>query len=93
MKKLTKNDIELCDRIVARAQKLGLYENNRVTAFLDVQNAAKYFNMALDEWLNADDFDFIHDIVGIYKAINRIKYPVDFSNDPLFLPRFARKEV
>lgn len=92
MKKLSKSEIELCDKIVTRAQKLGLYENNRITAFLDVQNAAKHFNMRLEDWLNAEDFDFVHDIVGIYKAINRTVYPVDFSDDPWFLPRFAGKE-
>ena len=92
MKKLSREEINLCDKIVARAQSLGLYEDNRVTAYLDVQNAAKYFNMRLEEWLEAENFDFVHDIVGIYKAINRVKYPVDFSNDPWFLPRFAGKE-
>ena len=92
MKKLSREEINLCDKIVARAQSLGLYENNRVTAFLDVQNAAKHFNMRLEDWLNAENLDFIHDIVGIYKAINRVVHPVDFSNDPLFLPRFAGKE-
>ena len=92
MKKLSKTEIELCDKIVTRAQKLGLYENNRITAFLDVQNAAKHFNMRLEEWLNAEDFDFVHDIVGIYKAINRMAYPADFSNDPYFVPRFTGKE-
>ena len=93
MKKLTRAEIDLCDKIVTRAQSFGLYEDNRVTAFMDVQNAAKYFNMRLEDWLNADDFNFVHDIVGIYKAINRVVYPVDFSNDPWFLPRFAGKEV
>lgn len=93
MKNLTKTEIELCDKIVTRAMKMGFYKDNRVTAFLDVQNATKHFNMRLEEWLNAEDFDFAHDIVGIYKAINRIVYPADFSNDPWFLPRFAGKEV
>ena len=93
MKKLTREEINLCDKIVARAQNLGLYKDNRVTAFMDVQNAAKHFNMRLEEWLDADDFNFVHDIVGIYKAINRVAYPIDFSNDPWFLPRFAGKEV
>lgn len=92
MKTLSREEINLCDKIVTRAQSLGLYEDNRVTAFMDVQNAAKHFNMRLEEWLNADNFNFIHDIVGIYRAINRVKYPVDFSNDPWFLPRFAGKE-
>lgn len=93
MKTLTKTDYELISQIVARAQRLGFYENNRVTAFIDVQKAAKHFNMRLEKWLNAEDYDFTHDILGIYKAINRVVYPVDFSNDPYFLPRFAGEEV
>lgn len=92
MKVLTKTDYELINKIVDRAQSLRLYEDNRVTAHMDVANAAKYFNMRLEDWLNAEDFDFIHDIVGIYKAIDRSKYPANFSNDPYFLPRFAGKE-
>ena len=91
MKKLTKTDYEFIDKIVDRAQGLGLYEDNRITAHMDVANATKHFNMRLEEWLNADDYNFVHDIVGICKAINRIAYPTDFSNDPWFLPRFAGK--
>lgn len=93
MKKLTKKDYELINKIVDRAQSMGLYEDNRITAYLDVQNATRHFNMRLEDWLEADDFNFVHDIVGIYKAINREVYPVDFSNDSWFLPRFAGKEV
>lgn len=92
MKTLTKTDYELIDKIVDRAQSIGLYEDNRMTAHMDIANATKRFNMKLEEWLNSDDFDFVHDIVGIYKAINRAIYPADFSNDPWFLPRFAGKE-
>lgn len=89
MKKLTRTDYELIDQIVNRAQSLGLYEGNRLTAHMDVTNATNHFNIRLEDWLNADDFNFVHDIVGIYKAINREKYPADFSNDTWFLPRFA----
>lgn len=92
MKTLTRTDYELIDKIVDRAQNFGLYVDNRITAHIDIVNAAKHFNMKLEEWLNAEDFDFLHDIVGIYKAIDRSKYPADFSNDPWFLPRFAGKE-
>ena len=93
MKKLTRTDYEIINKIVDRAQDMGLYEDNRITAYLDVQNATKHFNMRLKDWLEADDFNFVHDIVGIYKAINLIAHPVDFSNDPWFLPRFAGKEA
>ena len=64
----------------------------RVTCYLDVQNATKHFNMRLSDWLETDDFNFAHDIVGIAKAINRNVYPVDFSNDSWFMPRFAGQE-
>jgi hypothetical protein len=92
MKTLTKTDYEIIDKIVDRAMKIGLYENNRLTAHMDIVNAAKHFNMRLEDWLEADNFNFIHDIVGIYKAIDRSKHIADFSNDPWFLPRFAGRE-
>lgn len=86
MKTLKREDYELCDKIVKRAMKMGLYEDNQMTAHLDVTNAAKYWNMRLEDWLNADDYDFVHDIVGIYDNIIR-EYPVQFTN--YFMPRFA----
>ena len=89
MKTLTREDYELCDKIVKRAMKMGLYEDNQMTAHMDVTNAAKYWNMRLEDWLNADDFNFVHDIVGIYDNIVR-EYPVKFTN--YFVPRFAGYE-
>ena len=89
MRKLTREDYDLIDKIVDRAQSLGLYEGDRMTAHMDIANATKHFNMRLEEWLNAEDFDFVHDVVEIYKAINRAAYPTNFNNDPWFLPRFA----
>lgn len=86
MKKLTKTEIELCDKIITRAMDMGFYKDNRTTAFMDVMNAAKHWNMRLEDWLNADDFNFAHDIVGIYENIVR-KTPVEFTN--YFVPRFA----
>ena len=88
MKTLTKTEIELCDKIVSRAMNMGFYKDNRLTAFLDVQNAAKYWDMRLEEWLNADDYNFAHDIVGIYENIVR-ETPVKFTN--YFMPRFANE--
>ena len=86
MKKLTKAEFELCDKIAERAMEMGFYTDNKITAYMDITNAAKYWNMRLEEWLNADDFNFAHDIVGIYKNIVR-EYPVEFTN--FFVPRFA----
>lgn len=89
MKTLTKADYELCSQIVDRAMEMGFYQDNKTTAHMDVTNAAKYWNMRLEEWLNADDFNFAHDIVGIYDNIVR-EYPVKFTN--YFVPRFAGYE-
>lgn len=86
MKKLTREDYELCFKIVNRAMEMGFYQDNRVTAHMDVTNAAKYWNMRLEDWLNADDFNFAHDIVGIYDNIVR-QTPIEFAN--YFVPRFA----
>lgn len=86
MKTLTREDYELCDKIVKRAMKMGLYEDNQMTAHMDITNAAKHWNMRLEDWLNADDFNFAHDIAGIYENIIR-EYPVKFTN--YFVPRFA----
>lgn len=89
MRKLDKHDWDLCDKITTRAIKMGIYpKDRRRTCFTDVQNMAVYYNMRLEEWLNSDDFNFAHDVIGMARAINRIS-PVDFSNDPDFLPRFA----
>lgn len=86
MKTLTRDDYMLCDKITERAMEMGFYEDNRLTAYMDVTNAAKYWNMRLKDWLNADDFNFAHDIVGIYDNIVR-ETPVKFTN--YFVPRFA----
>lgn len=86
MKTLTKTDYELCDKIVERAMEMGFYKDNKITAYMDITNAAKYWDMRLEEWLNADDFNFAHDIAGIYENIVR-KTPVEFTN--YFMPRFA----
>jgi len=90
MRKLTREDYELCDKIVDRAIKMNLYApSQKMTAAMDVWNAAKYFNMRLIDWLNAEDFDFAHDILGIANAIDRSSIPVNFDNDKYFLPRFS----
>lgn len=52
---------------------------------MDVNLAADHFNMKLNEWAEADDFNFAHDFVGIQNHIDRITKTFDNR----FLPRFA----
>lgn len=86
MKDLTKADYELCAQIVDRAMEMGFYKDNKLTAFMDITNAVKHWNMRLSDWINADDFNFAHDIAGICDNIIR-NHPVEFTNH--FVPRFA----
>lgn len=76
--------------ICERAEKLDLILFDRQSLIMDIESADNTFNLKLDEWLNADDINFVHDLVGIRSNINRSIYPmVDFG---CFVPRFAEKE-
>lgn len=88
MKRLSREELLLCGRIAARAKEMGFYEGRLTTCFMDIQNAAEYWDMRLEDWYNADDFNFAHDIAGIDENIIR-KNPVEFTNH--FVPRFAGK--
>lgn len=38
---------------------------------MDIESACLCFNMDLDAWLNADSFNFAHDIIGIRNNIRQ----------------------
>ena len=72
-------------KVAERAEELGIYHGERFTLLMDIENADKVFNLRLEDWLNADNFNFAHDVVGIVNNIDR-RNPTDFN---LFVPRFA----
>lgn len=74
--------------IMVRATILGLMQKNEATdRMMDIQSADEKFNMRLDDWLKADDFNFAHDFIGIRDNIVRNEFPSkDFG---FFVPRFA----
>ena len=73
--------------IAERAENEGLYGGDRASLLMDIESADKKFNLRLDDWLNADRFNFAHDLYGIINNIVRDSFPAtDFG---LFLPRFA----
>lgn len=75
---------EICER----AEKLGV-NVNRMTLMMDLESADKKFDLLLEDMLNADDFNFMHDIVGIENNIRRDAFPAtDFG---FFIPRFANR--
>ena len=76
--------------ICERAENEGLYNGERFTLLMDIENADEVFNLRLDDLLQADKLNFAHDIYGIINNINRSVYPVtDFG---LFVPRYSGRE-
>lgn len=75
-------------KIAERAEQMGIYHGERHALLMDIESADNAFNMRLEDWLKADNFNFAHDIVGIANNIDRSKFPAEISR---FLPRFAGK--
>ena len=73
--------------IAGRAMQEGLFDGEAIDLMMDIESADRKFNLRLDDWLNADKFNFAHDLFGIMNNIVRDQFPaVDFG---LFVPRFA----
>ena len=73
--------------ICARAKAMGIMQGDAIGAIMDIDSADQRFNLRLDEFLEADDFNFAHDFIGIQENIVRGRFPAtDFG---YFVPRFA----
>lgn len=72
-------------KIAQRAEGMGIYKGERINLLMDIENADKAFNLRLEELLDADDANFVHDVIGIVNNIDRSN-PTDFN---FFVPRFA----
>ena len=88
--KMTKQDYETISLIIDRSEEMGIGFGDRITRFMDIEFAHKEFNLRLEEFLNAKDFDFVHDFCGIQKSIDRrnLKW-----NDDCFVPRFTTPDL
>lgn len=75
--------------IMGRATVMGLMKETEATErMMDIESADKKFHLRLDVWLNADDFNFMHDFYGIRNNINR-KNGFPATDFVFFVPRFA----
>lgn len=81
------NRNELYIRIRERAIKLG-WKGDVLSLSMDIESADLKFHLRLDDWLHADDYNFLHDIAGITSNIDRTDYPA--TNFNFFVPRFAK---
>lgn len=84
----TKEKFMMYVKIAQRAEGMDLYKGERITFLMDLENADNVFNLRLEDLLNADDGNFVHDIVGIVNNIDRSN-PTDFN---FFVPRFAKNQ-
>lgn len=81
----SKEDFETICKIVKRARALGV--NREVMALnMDISAAHENCPLKLEDLLKADDFNFLHDVYGIIRHLNR--QTGELEN--LFLPRFAK---
>ena len=74
-------------KICKRAEDAGITQSDRMGAMMDVESADEKFNLRLEEWLKADDFNFAHDFCGIQNNIVRTGFPA--TEFGMFVPRFA----
>lgn len=78
------NQNELIRKIAERAYNM--YGCDKLTIIMDITYCIKGgCNLNLEDLLNANDFNFGHDIVGIHKHLNH----ETLSLDNCFIPRFA----
>lgn len=83
----TKEKLMTYVKICQRAEGMGIYNGERMTLLMDIESADEMFNLRLEDWLNADDLNFAHDLVGIVNNIDRSNFPS--TNFNLFVPRYA----
>lgn len=81
----TKERFMMYVQAARRAEDMGIYTGERFPLLMDIEHADNTFDLRMEDWLNADDFNFAHDLIGIVQNINRSN-PTDFN---YFVPRFA----
>ena len=84
---MKKENFKLIVKIAEKADNMGLLIFDRLSLIMDLECANREFNLRLEEFLDADNFNFAHDISGIQNNINR--QTKQFEN--CFLPRFSSK--
>lgn len=86
---MEKKNFELMGAIAKRADEMGLLMFDRMSLIMDLEVATEEFNLRLDEFLKADNFNFSHDVVGIQQHVDRENRKMV----NIFVPRFAGQDV
>jgi hypothetical protein len=86
MKKKLDIELAVIERAEALFRKYGYAPDQRITMFLDLENANKQYPLDLEAMLAADNSNFAHDWFGIRRHMNR---KTGLLED-CFVPRFAK---
>lgn len=85
---MTKDEMTLIMQIAKRAEDKGLMLFDRMSLIMDIEAVHAEIGLRLADLLNADDYNFSHDIVGIQQNIDRQSKTLTNC----FLPRYAKSE-
>ena len=69
--KKRKEESKLIMAIVERAWKSNMLYKEKIDMIMDISKVHENNPMKLQEWLEADDWNFTHDIVGIATFLDR----------------------
>ncbi len=85
------DDLNVISRIADRAIESGHLppDIDRLWLMMDIDTVHCRTPLDLYRWLDADLFNFMHDVVGILNNINRKTGQLENC----FLPRFTRQEM
>jgi hypothetical protein len=79
----TPEELEIVEEIAKRAVDLNIHDDP-IHAMMDISATHKFCPLRLADLLAADDFNFIHDVGGIRRFLNRDKLYLMSC----FVPRF-----
>lgn len=86
---MTENEMMIVAKIVRRAEKMNLVKVDRHHLMMDIVAVNQEVGLRLEEWLNADEFNFAHDVVGIQQNLD----PDTKKLTNFFLPRYAKGDM
>lgn len=87
--KLDNADLQLIHKIAKRSEDLKIGSGDRQSRNMDLVLAHSLYNLDLERFLNSDEYNFVHDFMGIQNKIDRENC---LFTDEYWLPRFVKSK-
>lgn len=78
-----KQSLQIIAKIIERADNMGVLMFDRLSLLMDLEYVSINSNLNLSDLLNANNFNFTHDISGIQNNMNRQTKTMENSFVPL----------